>query len=198
MKLRIVIILGCLFLILVVGVLIDSVNHSYSDSPEKSDVIIMLGGEGEERMAEAAELYKEGYAPYVLITPVIEEGRFNQSIEFAEELGIPEEAIITENEATSTYTNATISLDIMKEHDFDSALVVTSDYHIKRSKYIFDKENDNNFDLKYIPSHAGEGEKWYNRDDAFGIWRSEFIKTWGYRFHLYYFIDFVDEGEKYQ
>lgn len=198
MKVKITIILGALLLILAVAVLIDSVMHNYSDEPEESDVIIMLGGGDEERMKKAADLYHDGYARHVLITPVIEEEKFTQSVSQAEALGIPEEAIITENDATSTYTNATISFDIMEEHNYDSALIVTTDYHIKRAKYIFDKENENHFDLNYIPAYSENNKQWHERDDAFRLWWRELIKMWGYRFSLYNFINFEDDSEKYQ
>src|SRR5699024_6485569 len=89
------------------------------------------------RMEKTAELYKAGYADHVLITPVVETEELSQSTALAVEYGIPEEALIKDYEADSTYTNAAVTMDIMEEHGFDSALVVTSDYHVKRSKYIF-------------------------------------------------------------
>ncbi|AKG73482.1 YdcF family protein [Salinicoccus halodurans] len=184
MKIRIIVIVICLLLLLLVLMLIDSFNHNYSDAPVQSDVIVMLGGDGG-RMQKTAELYRAGYADYVLITPVVETEFLSQSTKLAVAYGIPEEALIKEYEATSTYTNAAITMEIMEEHGFDSALVVTSDYHVKRSKYIFDKLNDGSFDFKYIASLSDDGERWYEGPGASHIWRSELIKLWAYRFGLY-------------
>lgn len=188
MKIRIAVIIFCIALMLIVASVIDSFNHSKTDTPEKSDVIIMLGGGDKGRMEKAAELYHEGYAEYVMITPAIA-SLYPQSTEFALELGIPEEAIIEEHVATSTYTNATESLRIMDEKGFDSALVVTSDYHLKRSKMIYDRVSDGKYDLKYIAALGSNDKTWDERSNADTLWFSEFYKLWAYRFGLYNFID---------
>lgn len=195
MKTRILVISICIFLLLIVGSILDSFNHTYTDQPEKADVIVMLGGGDEGRMMKAAELYHEGYADYVLITPVIESESSTQSTQLAVDLGIPEKALIKEYEATSTYTNATITIDIMNGLDMDSALIVTSDYHIKRSKLIYDRLNDGTFDFKYIAALSPDGLTWGERSNANSIWYSEFKKTWGYMFGLYKFIDSPDSND---
>src|SRR5699024_9619609 len=69
---------------------------------------------------------------------------------------------------------------------FDSALAVTSDYHVKRSKYIFEKLNEDRFELRYISSLSIDGERWYEEHGAACIRRSELTKLWGYRFGLYW------------
>lgn len=191
MKLRIKVIILCIVLMLMVTSVIDSFNHNETDTPEKADVIIMLGGGDKGRMEKAAELYHEGYADYVIITPESKD-IYPQSTEFAVELGIPEDAIIEEYEATSTYTNAVESFKIMDEYSFDSALVVTSDYHLKRSKLIYDRVSDGQYDLKYIAALSEDGEKWNERSYSDRIWFSEFYKLWGYRLGLYNFIDEPD------
>lgn len=192
MKIRITVIILCIVLMLMVTSVIDSFNHNETDTPEKADVIIMLGGGDKGRMEKAAELYHEGYADYVIITPESAD-IYPQSTEFAVELGIPEDAIIEEYEATSTYTNAVESFKLMDEHGFDSALVVTSDYHLKRSKLIYDRVGDGQYDLKYIAALGAGGEKWNERSYADRIWFSEFYKLWGYRLGLYNFIDVPEE-----
>lgn len=194
MKIRIAVIIICITLMLIVTSVIDSFNHSETDTPEKADVIIMLGGGDKGRMEKAAELYREGYAEHVMITPVIE-SISTQSTEFALELGIPEDAIIEEHNATSTYTNATESLKIMNEKGFDSALVVTSDYHLKRSKMIYDRVDDGQHDLKYIAALGSNGETWKDRSYADRIWFTEFYKLCGYRLGMYNFVDVPDKAD---
>lgn len=195
MKIRIAVIIFCITLMLIVTSVIDSFNHSGTDTPKKADVIIMLGGGDKGRMEKAAELYHAGYADYVMITPESAD-IYPQSTEFALELGIPEGAIIEEYEATSTYTNATESLKIMDEHGFDSALVVTSDYHLKRSKMIYDRVSDGKYDLSYIAALSTDGKSWNERPDAGRAWFSEFYKLWGYRLGLYNFIDVPDDADQ--
>ena len=73
MKIRIIVIIICIVLMLMVTSVIDCFNHNETDTPEKADVIIMLGGGDKGRMEKAAELYHEGYADYVIITPESED-----------------------------------------------------------------------------------------------------------------------------
>lgn len=93
MKIRIAVIIFCIALMLVVTSVIDSFNHSDTDTPQPADIIIMLGGGDAGRMQKAADLYHAGYADYVMITPVSAD-IYTQSTELAVELGIPEDAII--------------------------------------------------------------------------------------------------------
>ncbi|MBY8908391.1 YdcF family protein [Salinicoccus roseus] len=184
MKIRVLVIAVCILLMLIVVSLIESFQHNYTDSPVESDVIVMLGGDGPHRMQKAAELYKDGYADKVIITPVIESDELSQSSALAMEYGIPEEALILEEDATSTYSNATETIELMEQFDMTSALIVTSDYHIKRSKYIFEKLNEGRFDFRYIASYE-EDDRWYEGPGAFYVWYSEYIKLWAYRLDIY-------------
>src|SRR5699024_3404237 len=193
MKIKIAVILMCISLMLMMVVIIDSFNHNKTDSPKKADVIIMLGGDSG-RLEKSAELYHNGYADYVMISPEVESIR-SQSTEYAIELGIPQSAIIEEDNATRTYTNATETMKLMEEYSFDSALVVTSDYHLKRSKMIYDRVNDGQYELTYIAALSANGEKWNERPGAKRLWFTEFYKLWGYRLGLYNFIDVPDAYE---
>lgn len=171
------------------AVLYDSLNLTYEYPPRKADVIVMLGGGNEDRIAKASELYRNGYADYVMITPVSDAPLHYQSVEDAARYGIPESRLIHEHDATSTYTNATRTMELMRAHGFTSALIVTSDYHMKRSKLIFNRVNDGSFEFTYVPALSTDGERWIERDYAFRIWAIEFVKMWGYRFGLYKFLD---------
>lgn len=166
--------------------LIENFNHNYSDTPKNSDLIVMIGGDTG-RLKHAAELYEDGFADSVMITPVINISGLEQNIESAAAYGIPESALIADYTAESTYTNATATMAYMKENDMTTALIVTSDYHIKRTKYIFEKENDGSLQFKYIAALSKNGDRWYDTSDAFLIWYSEYIKMWWYRFGLYRF-----------
>lgn len=192
MKIRLIIIIICIALMLTVVSIIESFNHSRTDEPKRADAIIMLGGGDQGRMQKAAELYHEGYSDYVIISPAMDE-HYAQSKQFAIDLGIAEAAIIEEEVATSTYTNATETLSILEQRGFESALVVTSDYHLKRSKLIHDRINKNHYDgkleLTYIAALSADGEPWHEQTYAKNIWFREYVKLWGYRLGLYHFID---------
>jgi uncharacterized SAM-binding protein YcdF (DUF218 family) len=57
--------------------------------------------------------------------------------EQAKFLGVPEKDIFLEKRATSTYENALCSLDILKRNGWHSAIVVTSPYHLRRTRLAF-------------------------------------------------------------
>ncbi|WP_240419590.1 YdcF family protein [Paenibacillus periandrae] len=104
-----------------------------NDKPIESDAIIVLTGGGQERIHAAISLYREGFAPLVIISNAREDGIYESIIK----LGVPASNIIKETKANSTYTNAQYTLNIMNEHNLKSALVVSSDYHMRRVKFNF-------------------------------------------------------------
>lgn len=185
MNRKLIISLYIVLTILAVAVLIESYWHTYSDSPEDSDAIVILGGGDQGRVQKAADLYKSGYADKVIITPVGDRYNTEQLVSITRHYGIEEEDIIVDSESTSTYTNAQRTIEIMNEHNFTSALIVTNDYHIKRSKLVFDRLNDGEQTFNYIAATNLGGDKWYEREDAFRHWIGEFVKVWGYRLGLY-------------
>lgn len=100
--------------------------------PEEAD-IIFVPGNGYPQMAErAAQLYKEGFAPYILPSGrySIETGKFSGVLaeqerycleyetewEFLKDVlvknGVPERVILKENKATFTYENALFSKEV--------------------------------------------------------------------------------------
>jgi len=175
-----------LLFISMLGVLIaDSFYHNYTDEPVDADVIIVLGGGDQGRMDKAAELYQAGYADTVIMTPIGDRFSGEELKSIGRHYGIDESDIIVEEESDSTYTNAEESIKIMEEEGFDSALVVTNDYHTKRSRLAFDRVNEGDKTFIFINAMNLSGERWYERENSGTIWLNEFVKTWGYRFGLY-------------
>lgn len=188
-KFKFLILMPLLLLSVGLFIFIDSFNHSYSDEPETSDVIVVLTGAGDKgRMIKAADLYHKGYGNKVLITPVLENSSL-ESLEVALDLGIKSSDILTDYEATSTYTNAIETMEIMQKYDLKSGLIVTNDFHIKRSKLIFERVKPDYIEFLYIPAYSVNGEKWYEREYANYYWYREFYKYWGYMFGMYKYID---------
>ncbi|WP_341348331.1 YdcF family protein [Paenibacillus sp. FSL H3-0469] len=155
-----------------------------SESPKQADVIIILSGGGG-RVEQGVKLYKEGYAPQLLLSNAKEiTGPAGDMRETALSLGIPESAILTEDAAESTYQNAQLTLPIMKQHGFKSAIVVSSDFHMRRVKFIFDHVyKKSGIELTYIGADSGYNAKawWsdrYSRETTF----NEYIKMIGNAF----------------
>ncbi|WP_157800909.1 YdcF family protein [Bacillus solitudinis] len=122
----------------------------YEEEPIKADVIILLSG-ASGRMETAAELYHQGYADKVLLTNAKAVG---STVERADKFGIPRAAVLKENQATSTYENALYSRDIVLEHGFRSALVVTSNFHMRRTRLAYERIfRGTDVTFTYVPYH---------------------------------------------
>lgn len=126
-------------------------GYGMVDHRRPADVIIVLGGglepDGQSnppttrRSHEAAILYQEGYAPYIICSggPSLRVKR-PESEGCADVLradGIPDSAIILESESRSTEQNALFSQTIMNERGWKTALIVSDGYHLMRSRWIF-------------------------------------------------------------
>jgi uncharacterized SAM-binding protein YcdF (DUF218 family) len=114
------------------------------EKPEKSDVIVVLGGENIIRTDYGVKLFKDEYSNRLLFTGGnINFGDNGKEAEVmrneAIKLCVPNEDIILEDKATSTYENAIFSKEIIMSKGFESAIIVTSDYHMLRSKLVFNK-----------------------------------------------------------
>lgn len=170
-----------------ITILIESFIPGESDSPEDSDVIVILGGGDQGRVQKAADLYESGYADKVLMTPAGDRYNAKELTTIARHYGVEEEDVIVDTDSTSTYSNAQRTIEIMDDNNFETGLIVTSDYHLKRAKLIFERLNDKEKTFNYIASANLDGNSGLDREDAFSLWLGEFINTWGYRFGLYKF-----------
>ncbi|HHY74219.1 MAG TPA: YdcF family protein [Bacillus bacterium] len=114
------------------------------ETAKKSDVIIVLGGEIKgERTKRAVELYNQGLADALIFSDGTDLSWRTKAVEemtaLALELGVPLDAIMEETDSRSTYENALYSKKLMLEKNYQSAIIVTTDWHSKRSKFVFDK-----------------------------------------------------------
>lgn len=100
------------------------------DDGSKADVIVVPGGDGPPRAAQAAKLWKQGRSPLILITG---DGDclFNKQIMVRD--GVNPSAIIVECGSGSTWQNASYSAPVMREIQARKALIVTNWYHSRRA-----------------------------------------------------------------
>lgn len=162
-------------------------NLIVDEKPVQSDVIIVAEGEDIGRAYRASELLAEGISTsgQVIVSPLTEE-----NAQSYQSFGIGQEQIIPETEAASTYKNAVITLGMMEEYGFDSAIVISSDYHMLRTRMIYERINqDYGYELTYVAAyHLIEGElmPWYEVGPRMEqVARQEFWKYWGYWLGLY-------------
>jgi uncharacterized SAM-binding protein YcdF (DUF218 family) len=110
----------------------------HAQPPTKADIAVVLSGDGRgNRILKAAELVKQGYVPRALISGP--DGAYGLSecdlaIPFAVKAGYPESYFQHfENTARSTELEAEQVVAELRRQGAHSVLVVTSDYHTRRS-----------------------------------------------------------------
>ena len=108
------------------------------DPPRPSDLIVVLDGGAAERTATAIDLYREGFAPVILITS--SEGVPDAQMRRMVSGGIPSRALLAPLQPSgSTWEDAvTIRQTVLREK-VDSILVVTSSFHCRRARLIMER-----------------------------------------------------------
>lgn len=115
------------------------------EEPEKSDAIVMLSDDnfGADRATRAAELFKSGFAPRVIAS-----GRYLRPYASIAELeqhdltdrGVPASAVIQlAHNADNTREEATAISQQLAAHRWRRVILVTSNYHTRRSRYICER-----------------------------------------------------------
>jgi len=116
----------------------------YSDELEPASAIVVLSGGTETRMNEALQLYKEGYGKVIILTETGQQtegydylNSFDMRIQLMNN-GVPNgNIIITDLSVNTTVDEAVAVRDLLKNRQYNSAIVVTDPYHTRRAAKIF-------------------------------------------------------------
>jgi uncharacterized SAM-binding protein YcdF (DUF218 family) len=121
-----------------------------NDPPSHSDAIVVLGGGLQTRPFEAARLYREGYAPKVLVAsperkPTDKLGITASDAEVTKQIllqqGVPAQSIIQfGNEVSSTFEEALALRDWIRKTSVKKLLIVSDPFHTRRVRWLFRKE----------------------------------------------------------
>lgn len=133
----------------VIHVLLVSLD-GFQDDLQKVDVGVVLGNKVEldgtpserlrYRLEKAAQLYQEGYFPYILVSGGVGMEGFDEAEVMKGYLvhkGIPSDRIITDNRGVNTRMSALNSQKILGDRGLESLMVITQFYHISRTKLAF-------------------------------------------------------------
>ncbi|WP_245976705.1 YdcF family protein [Oceanobacillus arenosus] len=156
-----------------------------NEKPKKADVVIILSG-GPGRLAKGVALFNRGDADQMMLSNS-NDGR--TTIREAVAFGIPEDKLIPEKRATTTHTNALYTLELMKERQLTSAIIVSSDFHMRRTKYIFSQVYKNTgIELTFVAApylRSGFFMKKWELQTIFYEW----VKLIGYWLHAYELVE---------
>lgn len=108
-------------------------NLVVSDEIKEADLIVALGGENI-RKKEAVRLFREGYGKKILFTgfEIEKEDYYRYGIK-------DKDFIYPVRFLSNTYEEAVFTRDTAVKNGFKSVIVVTSNYHTRRTSYIFKK-----------------------------------------------------------
>jgi uncharacterized SAM-binding protein YcdF (DUF218 family) len=148
----VIVISAVLAVLILLGILMFGRSFLNVSIPiKKADAIVLLAGSYEERAPHAAALFSAGIANYIILTDDgVRRGwsrkyqrnlySFERSTEELVQRGVPRQSII----ALPFYKSGTIYdaiavRDYAKNHNIGSILLVTSNYHSRRSLWIFQR-----------------------------------------------------------
>ncbi len=118
--------LGAVLFVLVVGEPVDA--HPTGDA-----VVVHAGGEGE-RLDRALELIADGAAP-VLVVMYGDHPDFPQAPDLCD-TDEPVVVICPAPEPVSTIGESRALAGLVEEHGWETVVIVTTDYHLRRAKFI--------------------------------------------------------------
>ena len=144
------------------------------DALEKSDAIIILSDDNfyADRATRAAELFRQNLAPVVVASGIrlrpyagISELMTHDLIE----RGVPKEKIIPfPQDADNTKEEAEALRKLLQEKNWKTAIVVTSNYHTRRAKYIVSRIFGGGITVRMASARDGDFDpaNWYDHRKA--------------------------------
>jgi uncharacterized SAM-binding protein YcdF (DUF218 family) len=146
----------------------------HNDALVKADAIVLLEGDGLNRLNKAAELYKNGYAPAVVFSGGITDYSYG-SYPFKDclpkliELGVKSEDIIHEDKSLNTKEQAINVNRLAMERGWKRLILTASPYHQCRAYLTFLKNMNPDIILMNV---SADNLSWFGKEE------------WGKRFDL--------------
>lgn len=133
------------------------------EAPQMADIAVVLAGGGQHRTAYAARLYNEGFVSNILISTNADSIELSQYVDALQVAHIPIEAIQYYLNATTTYDEALGIIQYLREGGFHSAIIVTDNFHTRRTAATYQQLLNNDNLLLYvtsIPKDLGTARWW--------------------------------------
>jgi len=174
----------------------------HEDPLQKADAIFVLAGTRLERPLEAVELYKEGFAPVIVLSPgrpepgerlLRERGiRFPLEVELQRDalvqLGVPAAAVVaTAGYVDNTAQEANLLRAMVEANHWKRVIIVTSKYHTRRSAFAFRRGLEGTGAQPLIRASRfdpSDPARWWRNRSDFRFAGSEWQKLIAYRLGL--------------
>lgn len=171
-----------------------------------ADVLVVLSGDPWNRVPKAAQLYRNHYAPKII---VIDREKDKQRV-VLEEMGYklpdpsllplellerekvsPDDIIrISSARAGSTLDEARILRQYCQDHPCQTIILVTTSYHTSRARWIFRrifKNSSITIQVAAASHSAFDEQNWWKTENGFLSYYNEYLK-WAYYFLNYGFL----------
>lgn len=132
------------------------------DPLDKADALIVLGDDNfyADRATRGAQLFREGKAPVIVASG----RRLRPNAGIAElmehdlvERGVPRDKIVRfAHDADSTLEEARALARLVKERKWRSVIVVTSNFHTRRARYIFQRVFPQGMEVRVASARDGD------------------------------------------
>ena len=158
-----------------------------------ADALLLLGDDNfyADRATRAAELIRQGVAPIVVASG----RRLRPNAGIAElmehdliERGVPKEKILPfAQDAESTEEEAKALAKFSAEHHFRSVILVTSNYHTRRARYIFEKVFPRGVEVSVASARDGDfdPDRWWEKRKSEKLFTHELsgmlVAMWDFR-----------------
>jgi uncharacterized SAM-binding protein YcdF (DUF218 family) len=141
------------------------------DPLDKADALIVLGDDNfyADRATRGAQLFREGKAPLIVASG----RRLRPNAGIAElmehdlvERGVPRDKIVRfAHDADSTLEEARALARLVKERKWRSVIVVTSNFHTRRTRYIFQRVFPQGMEVRVAGARDGDfdPEHWWEK-----------------------------------
>lgn len=162
-----------IFLIAVLAALLllslTSGSYLVVNDPQKADVIVVLAGETNWRPARGVQLLSQDYAPRMLLDVpaagiIYDQSMLNIAKGYVQHLPQSQDVSICPIVGLSTKTEAQDVMACLKNSGARRILVVTSDYHTRRARSVFQHEL-RGYDISVAAAFDSEtfGIPWWHR-----------------------------------
>jgi vancomycin permeability regulator SanA len=137
-----------LFVLLAVVLAVSGLN----DDIHKADVAVVLGNQVKPngqpsnrlkaRLDKTVQLFKKGLFPNVIVSGGVGVEGFDEAVAMKQYLfshGLPNNHIYLDSKGLTTYLTAKNSTQLMKNHGWKSALVISQYFHVPRTRLAFEQ-----------------------------------------------------------
>ncbi len=165
------------------------------DPPGKGEVAFVLGGNSLDRGRKAASLYEADKVPRVVCLGAnipgslaafgIDSTESDLTARILKQEGVPDSAIQSLDQGTSTWEEAIACRAYCREHGVDTAIVLSDKFHLRRVRYVFEPLfEDVSTHIRYrgASSSRYDEEEWWKSEEGMLMVNNEYMKLIYYRF----------------